>query len=597
MGGICGGYSNEQPFITFVTEMLFKLKHCGDNGVGIATLENGIFHVKKAPYDVEKFLSNEDLSDILGNVGICHIRFATHGRPAFENTHPHFDCKKTIAVVMDGIVKDYEIHVKKLREQGHVFESRCDAEILSHIAEELENKPLISIGKAILSTVQGYYSAAFLFKDGNILIVRNGPEVYIGKGKNGVFFASEPDAIAKCVDEFFLVPNRSYLIVKKDELRAFDYNGKPIRVNFLKEVPMKSVPQGFPHFMLKEIKEIPDALSRAIIVHQRRYLEIIAQMIRNARSVYITGCGSSYFAGMIGAYMLTEMGGIAPITISATEFRFYALKDIKPGDVIIAISQSGKTTDVIRTINDAKLRGAVLIGIINELGSPLMYASNAYLPVGCGKENSIPATKSFVCTLITLGKIALALACQRNISVEVDEKEMNKIPTLAKITIDHVESKCIAIAKELAKSNIAFVLSRGILFPLALEGALKLKEAARIFAEGLSAGELRHGPISLIDRGVPTIFILPTEEDAMQDTYVLMEEAASENAMVIAITHEHDKTAEKITPHVIKVPYTQSKWIQVILRVIPLQFLAYYAGTIRGVNPDKPKKLKKYVVL
>ena len=149
----------------------------------------------------------------------------------------------------------------------------------------------------------------------------------------------------------------------------------------------------------------------------------------------------------------------------------------------------------------------------------------------------------------------------------------------------------------MAKNNIAFVLSRGILFPLALEGALKLKEAARIFAEGLSAGELRHGPISLIEREVPTIFILPTEEDAMQDTYVLMEEAASENAMVIAITHEYDKTAEKITPHVIKVPYTQSKWIQAILRVIPLQFLAYYAGTLRGVNPDKPKKLKKYVVL
>jgi len=323
-------------------------------------------------------------------------------------------------------------------------------------------------------------------------------------------------------------------------------------------------------------------------------------MLLRAEKIYIIGAGSSYHVGLVGSYLLRELCDITAIVIDAVEFLYYALRDISPGTVVVTISQSGKSTDVIRAVSKAKMYGASIIGILNKLGSPLMYASNLYLPIGVGPERAVPATKSFIGQLITMIKIAIRIAEIKNLehSKELDslKKSLNEIPDITKKVIRENFKRIEKIAKDICQNESIFITSRGINYPIALEGALKIKEVSYIHAEGVEAGMLRHGPKAIIKEGFPVISIMPQDREAKNDMYRLINELDMLGAKNIIITNEKDTKAEKLARFAIRVPEVNNI-LTPIINIIPLQILAFYLGKCRGTNIDKPRGLSKYVII
>ncbi|NIQ06506.1 MAG: SIS domain-containing protein, partial [Candidatus Korarchaeota archaeon] len=363
----------------------------------------------------------------------------------------------------------------------------------------------------------------------------------------------------------------------------------------LEKVP----PPKFENFMSREIHNQPYALRRALASSQEKYVNLIARMISKGEGLFLTGCGTSYHAARLGGYLFRQISDLTPSVVNAAEFRYYTLKDLEPGAVILAISQSGRTTDLLRTVRDAKMYGASIIGILNHLATPLMFASNLYLPIGVGEENAIPATKSFLGTLICLYKITLKIAERKQINRELvasTKERLKKAPQLIQKTIECTEPIIAKIASKIKKKNHIFVLGRGIDLPVALEGSLKFKEAAHIHSEGMTAGELRHGSITLLEKKFPAIFLIPQEKDAREDTYALISEANEIGGDSILITEETDIKAERVSSKVIKVPKT-SKLLSPFVKTVPLQLLSYKIGTLRGITVDKPKALSKSVIL
>lgn len=590
-----------------VIKILKRETHLGGDGTGIALINTDKkIVVEKHPVDLIRFLNSaKNLIEFPAITGIGNLRFATHGRPSVENTPPLSDCSGNIYVVFDGIIKNYEDLRDNLAERGHILASRNDAEILAHMLEEkLENdkkieQALMEIGKE----VEGHYAAVFLFSDDptNLVFLVKDSRIVIGLEDNQRFLASEMEALIGLAKKYFEVCNGIGLIGLKD-LQLYDLNGHKSKVE-LKNIPESieyKVPGGFQHFMIREIFEIPDALKLSLIVHQRYYLELLARMVSKADKIYLIGSGSSYYACMLSAYLLRELAGIGASVIEATEFPYYALKDVTPGTVVIALSQSGKTTDVLRAVTKAKMYGASIIGIINAIGSPLMYASNIYLPIGVGPERAVPATKSFLGQVMTMYKVALKIAEMQETMNHSElnnlRRQLHALPNVIKKSIKKIDLTARTIAEKIYRQQSMFVASRGLNYPIALEGALKFKEVAYIHAEGIEAGELRHGPKSIITDGFPVILVMPHEKDARDDAYSLLYEAMELGANPIIITDENDIKAGKLTDNIIYVPEVEGL-LTPFVNVIPLQLLAYYIGVLRGNPIDAPRGLTKYIIL
>jgi len=607
MGGIGGCViNNPETMGKTLRSILIKQSHLGFDGTGIAIIKNSKINIIKSPKQAKEFVQIDHLEKLSSNIGICDVRYATHGRPHLDNTQPLDDCNGEIAVAMEGVIRNYSIIRDRLSEKGHIFKSRTDAEIISHLLEDYipKNGLLDGIRKTYFE-LDGSFSFAVIHSKypGKIAIVNKDSNVYIGRNENGIYFATEIDAIRDLVLEFLKLNFDKLALITQDSVEIIDLK-KGIPESFewqpIAEAPKGNVPGGWPHFMLREIHESALWLKRAIMTPQKVYLDLAASILNDSKKIFIIGCGTSYHAGMISSYIFRELAGLSPTIIDAAEFTYYSLKEVKTGTTVIAISQSGASTDVLRAVSKAKLHGAIIIGVTNSLGTPLMFASNVYLPIGIGPERAVPATKSFLGQIIALYQLIIATGLQNNFLNEKEAKEiyshLYKLPRIVEETIAMTQDKAREISEQLYKRDSLYVVSRGLNYPIALEGALKFKETAYLHAEGVEAGELRHGPKALVYNNFPVILIMPKIPDAVEDSYKLISEIKQMGGNPIIITNKGDKTSGKLSKNVIYVPNVP-RILTPIVNAIPLQLLAYYTGIKRGSPIDVPRGLSKAVIL
>ncbi|MGC9136976.1 glutamine--fructose-6-phosphate transaminase (isomerizing) [Caldivirga sp.] len=593
MGGIFGLVSNIRPVAPVIRIGLERLMHRGIDGTGIATVHNGVIHIKKDVGKVTDVHSKLNLDDLPGYVGIGHVRSATHGRPVYENTHPVQDCTGSVALVMDGVVSDYD-EIRRRLERRHKLTSRTDAEALAHILED-ELKGGKSVKEALSSItrqIKGYYTIAVLHKDEErIYALSMGNPLVIGVGDREYFVSSEEQAIpVKLQLVYFMEPNQM-AVVGKDGVEFYDASSlskvEP-SPHLASQATVEVVKGSFQHYMIKEIYEEPEVLARAVNVLQREYLDDAASIVAKAKNIIFTGSGTSYYASLIGKYYLEELGGVKADAVPAGEFPYLGIRYVEPGTLIIAVSQSGESTDIIRAIRWAKRKGAIVLSIVNRLGSALMRESNVYLPMGAGPELAVPATKSFVASIAIM--LQLAYAIKGNVN---DARVLiNKAIVMLNNQINQVRDDARRIAKLVSNYNNAYVISGGpIGLPLAMEAALKLKEAAQVHSEAFSFREFKHGPITLISKEFPTIAIMPGN-DVDDEMVNVVSEVWSRGGYTVVITQ---RNKEVTGDQVIYLERMGNRLIVPLVYPSVIQLLAYEIGVARGIDVDNPHNLSKVV--
>ncbi len=606
MGGIFAAVSRRgSNVVGDVAKGLLRLRYRGCDCAGVAALVDSKIVVRKDRGDIA-VLAEKLFEGLSSSVVLGHTRFSTHGRPHPSNAHPHTGCGGVVAVAGDGVIANYEELRDELMVRGHSLRSRCDFEVVAHLVED-EMKRLGDPFKAFIEAVkklEGVFSLA--------VMVGGYPEVYcytlnqplyIGESAHAYYVSSTRSALYQLASSYTVLDSGTAARVSVRGVEAYKLTKEeaiPVQLVFEKlEVdPALVEKDGFPHFMLKEIHEVPNAILRALMAPQKRYRELAARLVAHADKVYIIGNGSSLHAGMLASYYLTELAGVTPIVLSAAEFPLYHINNVTPGTLVIAVSQSGETGDVIKAVYEAKLHGATILGITNNISSRLANLSSLFLPVAAGLEISIPATKTFTATLVTLYQLALDTArYQGKISPREVEEKRKQVYQLAKeleAMLPRMNEEAKKAALKVKASSSGYTISRGLNYPLALEASLKLKEAAYFHAEGVEAGEFRHGPITLVDKSFTTLFIVPAEAEAAEATIPLVEDAYEREAIVVLVGDRDslsliEKPVEKITA-----PQTP-RHLKPIAYSVPIQLLAYHLGVLRGCPIDKPKKLVKAV--
>lgn len=603
MGGIFGCICKNTIKENTIIEGLKRLLYRGYDGAGVAFLsKEGKIIIRKAAGHLEQVARKVDLAHIPSKVALSHTRYASRGWPVDENTHPLTDCYNRVAVVGDGIIENFEEVREKLVEKGHKFKSRTDIEVFAHLLEETlrNNEPLKALALASRK-LRGIYSIAFLLEKKNkIYVLNKGQHIVIGvRGdKECVFISSDIPSLHGFADEALILEENMAAEVGLDGIRVINIES----LAEVKEVRRKRVKYaigvidkaGYPHFMLKEIYEAPEAIIRTTATLMEKYLRLASMIIYGAKNVYIIGNGTSLYAGLVASYYFTDLANLNVNVVSAAEFPYYALENVSTGTVILAISQSGETRDVINSIKLAKQRGAVIVGVTNVVGSRLTLESNVYLPVGAGPEIAVPATKTFVSTLTTLAILAAYTGLYTGtVNSKAIPQLINELRGFAKELSAKMEifnRRAREVANKLSKWNSLYVVSSGVNYPIALEAALKLKEAALIHAEGVQLGELRHGPMVLISNGYPIIFIKPFETPAIELYNRTVKEALNKGAFIITITHDGKGYGE-----LIETINVNNRILAPIASIIPLQLIAYRIGCIKNLPIDAPPGLAKAI--
>ncbi|RMD87992.1 MAG: glutamine--fructose-6-phosphate transaminase (isomerizing) [Calditrichaeota bacterium] len=609
---MCGivGYIGSKEAVPILLEGLKRLEYRGYDSAGIAVISNGSLVVEKQPGKIlglEQSLTNKTIH---GNIGIAHTRWATHGHPSRENAHPHTDCTGRIAMIHNGIIENYSALKKELEANGHHFKTETDTEALVHLIEEYykTHQNLEEAVRIALSKVEGTYGIAVICLDEPDIIIaaRKGSPLVLGVGDGEFVVASDVAAIIRHTkkvtylddNEIVVVNRNKYLIKTVDNLEV---NKKIEKISF---DPDKIEKGGYDHFMLKEIMEQPqtieDAMRGRLLSEEgtarlggiRHELESLLY----APQILFTACGTSWHAALIGEYMIEEFVR-TPVEVEyASEFR-YRDPVIERGYVMFVISQSGETADTLAALREAKRKGAKVLGIVNVVGSTIARESDAGIYLHAGPEIGVASTKAFTSQITVLSLLTLLLARMRSMGASKGAeivREMQALPDkVAKILENHQIIK--EIAEEYHKSQNFLYLGRGYNFPVALEGALKLKEISYIHAEGYPAAEMKHGPIALIDENMPVVFIA-TRDSTYEKIISNIEEVRARKGRIIVIATEGDEDIKKRADHVIYVPPTL-EFLTPILTIIPLQLLAYYIAILRGCDVDQPRNLAKSVTV
>ena len=589
-----------------IVEALKKQYFRGNDCAGVAVLSDSKLIVEKDSGIVEEVDSRLGLSRLPGAMGIGHTRFSTHGRPHRENAHPHLDCRGRIAVAGDGAISNYEELRDRLMVEGHRVISRCDFEVVPHLVESARRQA--SFPRAVadaVSRLDGFYTLLVLDADAEaIAAYSNMQPFYVGLGEKGIYVSSTRSALYGYAEKVAEVGG-GILVLVSGPRRIESYRLPGMEQYELVFKPLEMDPStldkdGYKHHMLREIYEIPYALLRTLSAIQPRYLSLASKLVREARRIYVVADGTSLHAGYVGNYYLADLTGLSSLAVSAAEFPLYHVSNVGPGDIVIAISQSGETGDVINSVYEAKLRGATILGITNYLGSRLARLSNLFLPMAAGPELAVPATKTFTSSLLVLYLVALGAAEEegRLRPSEVRERrlEVRRFASRLLGKLGEIDSQAARAARHIASCRSGYVVSRGISYPIAMEGALKLKEAAYMHAEGMEAGEFKHGPIVLVEEGFFTVFIMPVERQAAAATYPLIESALEKGASVTVVGFEDDPRLDELPESlvVVRTPSTDRHMAPISLTV-PLQYLAYRLGEARGLDVDKPRYLVKAV--
>jgi glucosamine--fructose-6-phosphate aminotransferase (isomerizing) len=604
LGGIYAVLSLEKNnVIPYVVKGLKFLEFRGFNGSGVA-VPMDVITVYKDVDRIDHVYEKHRLDKLFTWIALGHTRYATHGKPHVENTQPHTDCGNRIAVAGDGAIVNYEVIKDEMIMKGHRVISRCDFEIVAHMIEENISKgyDFLSSFRETLKNVDGFYSIVALDSKQKMLVAYvHGPPLYVGVSRDLIVVSSGRGAMYGVINKYFKLGRGEIAVVNQDGVRIESIEGMAIGKEFrMLDIDNRYIDKdGFPHHMLREIYEVPEALLRTLYSIQEKYLSFASKLVVDAEKIFIVGNGTSLHAAYIGSYYLSELAGVTPIVVSAAEFPLYHVDNVAPGTVVIAISQSGETGDVLTSVFEAKLRGATILGLTNYIGSRLANLSNLYLPIGAGPELAIPATKTFTSTLLLLYLIALRAG---KTSKRIDDKEYrDRVDEIKKFSLELeknmeiIEKQTEEPAKSIANCRSGYIVSRGLTYPLALEGALKFKETAYIHAEGVEAGEFKHGPQTIIEKGMFTIFIMPIEKQALQDTYNLISMAIEKEATTTVIGFETTtKIHELSNVQKVLIPFT-SRYLAPIALAIPLQFLAYKLGVILNRPIDSPRYLSKTV--
>ncbi len=609
---MCGivGYIGHRRALPLLLNGLKRLEYRGYDSAGIAIPHEGKLHIVKRAGTVAQLEALLSLTDFPATIGIGHTRWATHGEPIDRNAHPHVDSSGRIAIVHNGIIENYATLKAKLQQDGYTFHSDTDTEVLAvfigALYEQYGNLELAV--RTALSEVQGTFGLVVLSADHPDLLIaaRRGSPIVIGIGENEYIVASDATAIVEYTRSVFYLTDDEMAILTRSGCRTKTIDDVPTSAQLLElEFDLERIEKGgFPHFMLKEIYEQPqtfrDAHRGRLLVQEGNVklggLRSVEKQLRQARRLILTGCGTSWHAALVGEYWIEELARIPVEVEYASELR-YRNPVLYPDDIVIAISQSGETADTLAAVREAKLRGATVLGIVNVVGSSIARETHAGVYIHAGPEIGVASTKAFTSQLAVLMLLALYLGRMRHLSATQAQEiaaEMLRIPEKIRSILERSEL-IRDIACQYAHAQHFLYLGRGVNFPVALEGALKMKEISYIHAEGYPAAEMKHGPIALIDENMPVVVIVPRDE-LYEKVLSNVEEIRARRGKVIAIATEGDTEIEALANHVIPIPETLPL-LTPILTVIPLQLLAYHAAVERGCNVDMPRNLAKSVTV
>jgi glucosamine--fructose-6-phosphate aminotransferase (isomerizing) len=608
---MCGivGYVGHRQALPILIEGLKRLEYRGYDSAGLALAENGCLRAEKCAGKIKKLEAKLKGKEFNSGHGIAHTRWATHGEPTQLNAHPHLDSENKFALVHNGIIENYRTLKAYLLKQGHNIVTDTDTEILVHLIKEYYEGDLTEAVRNALSQVEGTYGIAVVsaLEPGKIVAARQGSPLVLGLGKNENFVASDVSAILAHTKraiyleegEIATVTSVSYEIFTRDKIPI---TPKVEEVSWTLDMIEKG---GYDHFMLKEIHEQPQALENTIRarlnfdegIPRLSGLNLQFEELRLIERIIITACGTSWHAALIGEYMIEELARVPVEVEYASEFRYRA-PIIRDGTLMFAISQSGETTDTLMALREARNKGATVLGICNVVGSTIARETDGGVYLHAGPEIGVASTKAFTSQVMVLAMIGVLLGRQRQLSVQHGIELMQHlsiIPKQVEQTLKDCEKNVKEIARQYYDKNNFLFLGRGVNFPTALEGALKLKEISYIHAEGYPAAEMKHGPIALIDENMPVVVI--ALKDPVYDKIISnIEEIRARNGCVIAIANEGDtEIAEKVN-HVVYVPNT-FRLFTPLNAIIPLQLLAYHIAAIRGRDIDQPRNLAKSVTV
>lgn len=610
---MCGivGYTGPREAYPIIIKGLKRLEYRGYDSTGVA-LQNGGIKVYKKKGKVAELEDNIVGKDLHANVGIGHTRWATHGEPSDLNAHPHQSASGKLAMIHNGIIENYSQLKNELLKKGYTFKSETDTEVLLNFIEEIKINNNCTLEEAVriaLKRVVGAYVILLLDADEpeTIIAARKGSPLVIGVGKGEHFLGSDASPMLEYTKEVVYVNDYELAIIKPDELILKNLGNEKLTPYIQKlDLELAAIEKGgYEHFMVKEIFEQPqtiydclrgrlDADAGTITMSG---IEQYANQIKNANRIVMIACGTSWHAGLVAEYIIEELCRINVEVEYASEFR-YRNPVINEGDVIIAISQSGETADTLVAIETAKSKGAIILGVVNVVGSSIARASHGGAYTHAGPEIGVASTKAFTAQLAVLTMIALKIANIKNtISHErymLLLKELNEVPEkVAWVLKNHKQIK--ALAEKYKDADDFLYLGRGYNFPVALEGALKLKEISYIHAEGYPAAEMKHGPIALVDEKLPVVFI--ATKDAYHEKVVSnMQEIKARKGKVVSVITEGDELSTSLSNDVMIIPEAD-EIVAPMISVVPLQLLAYYIGIARGCDVDKPRNLAKSVTV
>jgi len=588
---MCGiiGYVGKKECLPILLEGLKRLEYRGYDSAGIAILTPSGVILEKTAGKIA--LLEKKVKDVLpgGTTGIAHTRWATHGEPTTENAHPHLDCTGKIAVIHNGIIENFAVLKRKLVDEGHTFTTDTDTEVLAHLIEKYYEGNLEEAVGSALSLVEGTYGIAVVCSDSPAKIVgaRNGSPLVVGVGKNEYFLASDVAAMLRHTNQVIYLDDGEMAVLEESGFRTTTISQERVskkieEISWNLEMVEKA---GYKHFMLKEIFEQPQSLRNALRgrlipdegMARLGGLNLSDKELRKIDRIIITACGTSWHAALVGEYMLEENARVPVEVEYASEFR-YRNPVLRDGTVVMVISQSGETADTLAAMREAKKKGAKALGICNVVGSTIARESDGGVYTHAGPEIGVASTKAFTSQLAVLAILTVFLGRLKVMSIERGRSivsELNQIPTKVEQILAE-SAKIEEIARQYFTHSNFIYLGRGCNFPVALEGALKLKEISYIHAEGYPAAEMKHGPIALIDQN--------------------MEEVRARRGKIIAVGTEGDTELQKKADHVIYVPQTLGM-LTPILTVVPLQLLAYYIAVHRGCDVDQPRNLAKSVTV
>jgi len=610
---MCGivGYVGERDSVPIILESLRRLEYRGYDSAGIAVVDaSGTLCGSKAEGKLGRLAERLGITPLRGTTGLGHTRWATHGRPSDANAHPHHDCSGRFAVIHNGIIENYSVLRARLLAAGHAFASETDTEVLAHLVEEYNQGDLVAAVRRALLDLRGAFALGVISaaESERLVFARSGASpLVVGIGDGEMFVASDTPAILQYTRKQVILRERELVVIDKAGYTLTDFEGNPIEREVTQVMwdASSAEKDGFKHFMLKEMFVQPSVVKDTLAgridesgdVQLAAELRIDEYALRAMTKISITGCGTAYHAGMVGMYLLRALCKLPVEMELASEFR-YGDRVLDPRTLTIAMSQSGETADTIEAVKIAKAAGAPVLGICNVLGSHLTRLADGTLYTRGGPEIGVAATKTYVSQAVAMTLFALYLArIRRTESIE----RLRAIATSARLLPEAIDlclnmsDEIKRVARKLRKARSAMFIGRYVNFPTALEGALKLKEISYIHAEGYAAGEIKHGPIALLDAKMPVIAVV-TEGRVREKMLSNLAEAKAREAVTVVIANHGDHEAAALADHIFYVP-TVDEFLSPIVNVVPLQLLAYHIADIDGKDVDQPRNLAKTVTV